>query len=261
VTPVADPGQEQDQTSDEAPLVAAASRGDTVAFNRLVLRYQDVVYTLCFRLTGNPDDAADAAQEAFISSYRHIGSFRGGVFRSWLLRIAANCCYDLHRWRKRRPADSLDSNPDDDEAATDPEDAGPGPEALALQRELADVVQAGLLQLPADQRLAVVLCDLYGFDYQAIASTTRVELGTVKSRINRGRRRLRDHLLANRELLPPAYRLTEEQAEMRERPAGAGDLSPSAPSGSSGAASGTASALPDRSNGPDLSDRRARPTT
>jgi RNA polymerase sigma-70 factor (ECF subfamily) len=197
----------------DAPLVAAAARGDTVAFNRLVLRYQDQAYTLCYRLTGNADDAADATQEAFLSAYRHIAELRGGTFRSWLLRIAANCCYDLHRQRRRRPTDSLDQRQVDestDSAPLEIADPAIGPEDLALRGELESVVQASLLTLPEDQRLAVVLCDLYGFDYQAISAMTAVELGTVKSRINRGRRRLRDYLLTQRELLPSAYRLREE---------------------------------------------------
>jgi RNA polymerase sigma-70 factor (ECF subfamily) len=198
---------------DDGPLAAAAVGGDTAAFNRLVLRYQDQAFTLCYRLTGNAEDAADATQEAFVAAYRHIRDYHGGSFRAWVLRIAANSCYDLHRTRRRRPADSLD-----EPASGDPEDAGVprevadpaiGPEDLALRRELESVVQAGLLTLPKDQRLAVVLCDLQGFDYQAIGAMTGTELGTVKSRINRGRRRLREYLLAQRELLPDAYRLRE----------------------------------------------------
>ncbi len=197
---------------DDGPLVAAAARGDTAAFNRLVVRYQDQVYTLCYRLTGNADDAADAAQEAFLSAYRHVREVRG-VFRAWVLRIAANCCYDLHRARSRRPADSLDrptAGGEAESSARDVTDPAIGPEEVALKGELERVVQAGLLALPEDQRLAVVLCDLYGFDYQSIGDMLGTELGTVKSRINRGRRRLRDHLLAQRELLPSAYRLKEE---------------------------------------------------
>jgi RNA polymerase sigma-70 factor (ECF subfamily) len=200
---------------EDSPLVAAAARGDTPAFNRLVLQHQDQVYTLCYRLTGNAEDAADAAQEAFLSAYRHVREVRG-VFRSWLLRIAANACYDLHRARGRRPADSLDQPVGNageggaGMATRDVADPAFGPEELALHGELERVVQAGLLTLPEDQRLAVVLCDLHGFDYQAISDLTGAELGTVKSRINRGRRRLRDYLLAERELLPAAYRLREE---------------------------------------------------
>ena len=198
---------------DDGPALAAARHGDAVAFNRLVLRYQDSVYSLCARLTGNAEDAADAAQEAFLSAYRNLGGFRGGSFRSWLFRIAANCAYDTLRQRKRRPADSLDRPRADDGEGETPAlalpDPGAGPEAATLRRELEALIQRGLLTLPEDQRLAVVLCDLFGYDYAAIATDTGVELGTVKSRINRGRRRLRDFLLTHRELLPASYRPTE----------------------------------------------------
>jgi RNA polymerase sigma-70 factor (ECF subfamily) len=200
---------------DDGPALAAARRGDTVAFNRLVLRYQNAVYSLCARLTGNAEDAADAAQEAFLSAYRNLEGFRGGSFRSWIFRIAANCAYDTLRQRRRRPADSLDRPRGEDGAgeadapALALPDPGPGPEGAALRRELEALIQRGLLTLPEDQRLVVVLCDLFGYDYATIAADTAVELGTVKSRINRGRRRLRDYLLAHRELLPAPYRPTE----------------------------------------------------
>ncbi len=205
--PVADP-------VDDRPAVALAQSGDVASFNRLVLRHQDAVYTLCYRLTGNSHDAADVAQEAFFSAFRHIADFRGGVFRAWLLRIASNACHDLHRTRKRRPTDSLDvaRDSEDDTPRQDVEDDDPGPEAEALRLELGGVIQRGLLTLAEDQRLALVLCDHYGYDYAAIAEITSVELGTVKSRINRARRRLRDFLLSDpeyRELLPERYRLSD----------------------------------------------------
>ena len=199
----------------EDPL-ARAQRGDRVAFNQLVIRHQDAIYTLCYRLTGNAEDAADATQEAFLSAYRHISDFRGGAFQGWLLRIASNACHDLHRYRKRRPAVSLDAPPlsaegDTDAPGRDVADSSAGPEGAALSGELAGALQAGLLELPEDQRLTLTLCDQYGYDYQAIADLTQVELGTVKSRINRARRRMRDFLRArHRELLPDDYRLSKE---------------------------------------------------
>jgi RNA polymerase sigma-70 factor, ECF subfamily len=206
----ADPETAEDDP--DSQVVAQARGGDTAAFNRLVLRYQDAVYTLCYRLAGNGDDAADAAQEAFLSAYRHLADFRGGAFRSWLLRIAANACHDVHRRRRRRPAESLTQDrEEEDSAERDVADGAPGPEAAALSGELGALLQRGLLALPADQRLALVLCDQYGYDYAAIAAITEVELGTVKSRINRARRKLRDFLVSDpirRELLPDAYRLS-----------------------------------------------------
>lgn len=196
---------------DERETVARAQGGDRGAFNQLVIRHQDAVYTLCYRLTGNAEDAADATQEAFLSAFRHIAEFRGGAFAGWLLRIASNACFDLHRYRRRRPATSLDAPPParDDAPTRDVEDEAPGPEREALRGELADLIQAGLLELPEDQRLALVLCDQHGYDYQSIADVTAVELGTVKSRINRARRKMRDFLQRHRELLPDAYRLSE----------------------------------------------------
>jgi RNA polymerase sigma factor (sigma-70 family) len=198
---------------DERETISRAQTGDRLAFNQLVIRHQDAVYTLCFRLTGSPEDAADATQEAFLSAFRHIKDFRGEVFVGWLLRIASNACYDLHRYRKRRPAESLDAPPPsgEDAPSRDVPDDALGPESEALRGELSEAIQAGLLDLPEDQRLALVLCDQYGYDYQTIAEITSVELGTVKSRINRARRKMRDFLRGQgrMELLPDPYRLSE----------------------------------------------------
>ena len=171
--------------NDDAALVALAQSGDRAAFNRLVVRYQDRVYGLCWRLTGDPDTADDAAQETFIAAYRHLQDFRGGSFPAWLMRIATRQCYDVHRRRQRRPSVSLDrpGRPNDETegpAATLP-DPQPGPEAAAEGRELAAVLQAGLLTLPPDQRTALTMCDVLGYDYQTIADSTQVPLGTVRS--------------------------------------------------------------------------------
>jgi RNA polymerase sigma factor (sigma-70 family) len=200
----------QSETEFDLELVRSARDGNITAFNQLVLRHQDTVYTLCYRLSANAEDAADATQDAFLSAFRNLDSFRGHNFRAWLLRIAANACYDLHRHRKRRLATSLDATSDasDGEPVVDPYDPSPGPEGIAVQHELGELLQAGLMALPEDQRLAIVLCDLHGFDYQSIADTCGVELGTVKSRINRARRRLRDFLSPYRELSPVTKRPT-----------------------------------------------------
>lgn len=195
--------------SDDSRLVQQAQGGDLAAFNRLVLRHQDHVYRLCLRLLGDPDGADDAAQETFIAAYEHLGAFRGGSLRAWLLRTASRRCYDVHRRRGRRPTTSLDrpAQPGASEtvvaAVPDPQ---AGPEASAERHELEAMLQQGLLALPEEQRTALTLCDVLGYDYQAIADIMEVELGTVKSRINRGRRRMRDHLAGHRELLPDPYR-------------------------------------------------------
>jgi RNA polymerase sigma-70 factor (ECF subfamily) len=139
------------------------------------------------------------------------------AFRNWLLRTAANTCYDVHRRRRRRPVTPLEGGGDtQDETGRAPVEGGspaarladpnPGPEERVVQSELEALVQRALLALPVDQRTALVLCDVYGLDYQSIAAATDVELGTVKSRLNRARYRLRDLLLEHRELLPDRYR-------------------------------------------------------
>jgi len=179
---------------EESRLVARSRQGDLQAFNSLVEMYQGITYNLCLRLLGSPEAAEDATQEAFLSAFRHIADFRGGSFRSWLLRIAANAATDELRRRRRRPQIPLESAPDGEGPAYQVADSSPGPEAVALRREVIRQVEAGLLTLPGDQRLAVVLSDVQGLSYDEVAQVTGATLGTVKSRISRGRERLRRYL-------------------------------------------------------------------
>lgn len=196
---------------DEQELIATAKQGDVASFNQLVHRYETRVFNLCYRMLADPDIAADAAQDTFLSAFRHIHTFRGGSFRSWLLRIATNTCYDVLRARKRRPLLSLDQSNDSEEARADREPVDPreSPDETVLRRELAHAIQDALSCLPDDQRLVVILCDIQGMSYQEIATITNQNLGTVKSRLSRGRARLRV-LLRERELLPTRYRHKDE---------------------------------------------------
>ena len=196
-----------DSSVDEASLIAAAQQGRIDAFNDLVLAYQHQVYNLAYRILGDPASAADATQETFISAYHHIAEFRGGSFRSYLLRIAANACYDELRRRQRRPATSLEDWDVDEEANPTLVNGSEGPEEHAERKEVARVIQACIEALPADQRMTLVLSDVEGLSYEEIAETTDVALGTVKSRLARARGRLRDCLRAHGELLPAGYRL------------------------------------------------------
>jgi RNA polymerase sigma-70 factor, ECF subfamily len=199
---------------DELEFIARSQRGDVSAFNQLVLLYQQAVYTLNLRMLGDRDVAADVTQETFIAAFRAIQSFRGTSFRAWLLRIASNQSCDHWRRTHRHPVDSLESLTDEDEpyatgvvsllAATGRE---VNPEEALLDRELQDAIQRGLASLPLDQREAVVLCDIEGLSYEEIALATQTTLGTVRSRIARGRARLRVYLQQHRELLPGKYRL------------------------------------------------------
>lgn len=192
---------------EEQRLVTAAQRGDVESFNTLVRLYEGRVYNLSYRMLGDADSAADAAQDAFFSAFRNLRSFRGGSFRSWMLRIATNTCYDQLRARKRRPATSLDQEADDDDAASPLQiaDTTAAPDDLALRRELAVAIHQALGTLPDEQRLIVILSDIEGLAYEEIAQITNTNLGTVKSRLSRGRARVREVLKAG-ELLPSKYR-------------------------------------------------------
>ena len=183
------------ETWDEAALVQRAQKGNLDAFNALILHYQTQVYNLAWHLLHDGAAADDATQEAFISAYKGLAKFRGGSFRSWLLRIAANACYDELRRRKRRPSTSFDDFGDVDEDANPAlVNGGEKPEEYAQRREMAHVLQVGIDTLPADQRITLVLSDVQGMNYQEIAETMEVSLGTVKSRLARARSKLRDYL-------------------------------------------------------------------
>ena len=192
---------------DEPQLISASQAGDLQAFNMLVEHYQNRLYALAYRMLGDPEAAADATQDAFLAAYRNIRRYRGGSFIAWLLRIATNACYDQLRTRKRRPQISLDAvEPDADEAPRQFTDSGESPDERILRDELAREIERRLQELPDDQRLAVILSDIQGYSYDEIAAATGWPLGTVKSRLSRGRTHLRDALRAG-ELLPAYYRL------------------------------------------------------
>jgi RNA polymerase sigma factor (sigma-70 family) len=201
--------------------IAHARAGDVAAFNTLVERFQQAAYRVALRMLGDGDAAADATQEAFIAAYRAIGRFRGGSFRVWLLRIVTNHCLDVWRARKRRPVASLDTllAPGDDDTGPDAElsaalvDRAWDPVELAERRELREFMQQALLALPEEQRIIVILCDVEGMSYEEIALITGVNLGTVKSRLARGRARLRGLLLRHPELLPASFRHTPKTGQ------------------------------------------------
>jgi RNA polymerase sigma-70 factor (ECF subfamily) len=196
---------------DEVDIIKQAQTGNLSAFNQLVMAYQGTAYNVAYRVIGNRDAAADATQDAFLKAYKAIKQYQGGSFRSWLLRIVTNTCYDQLRYKSRRPTTSLDDlteNPDDhsDRLISQTE----RPEERVLRRELNQLIQIGIDTLPDDQRLVLVLSDVQGFSYQEIAEIIDQPLGTVKSRLSRGRRRLRDFLWTQQELLPNQFRLNDE---------------------------------------------------
>lgn len=186
-----------------------AVAGDLEAFNQVVLRYQSQVYNQAYRIIGEPDAAADATQEAFISAYRKLHTYRGGSFTSWLLRIVSNACYDEYRRRKRQPVIPLtpeNSQGEEMDTASWLEDPGETPEQNAERVELSRAIQHCLDNLDLDFRTVVVLVDIQGEDYRAAAEITDSPLGTVKSRLARARKSMQDCLKAFKELLPPGLR-------------------------------------------------------
>lgn len=201
---------------DEAALILAARQGDLDAFNRLVLAYQDLVFSQAYRMLGEMATAEDATQDAFIAAFRHLGTYRGGSFKAWLLRIVTNTCYDELRRRKRRPTTALEPLDEDDEEVESPHwlaDPGESPEQAAERAELAQALQHCLGDLPAEFRSVVILVDVQGLDYLEAAQAVGSPLGTVKSRLARARLRLRDCLQGFWELLPASLRLVEEESE------------------------------------------------
>lgn len=195
---------------DEIALIQAARDGDLDSFNRLVLAYQDLVYNQAYRMIGEEESADDATQNAFISAYNHLGSFRGGSFKAWLLRIVTNACYDELRRRKRRPTIPLEPLDDAGEEVESPSwivDPADHPEEQVQRIELQNAIQHCLDKLPDDFRSAVVMVDVQGLDYSEAAESIGTPIGTIKSRLARARLRLRDCLNGFAELLPTGVRL------------------------------------------------------
>jgi len=199
-----------EHSSDENQLIAKSKRGDVESFNMLVLRYQDYIYSIAYRIMGEADGAADVAQDTFLTAYRKLTSFRGGNFKAWLARIATNACYDELRKQKRRPQDYLEEMPgsemyDEPPIAAD----APNPEQEAQRADLNRALQDCIGGLSTDQRMVLVLCDVQSMSYQEVADNLGAELGTVKSRLSRARLAMRRCLQAVQELLPDEFRLTE----------------------------------------------------
>ena len=194
---------------DEQALIASARKGDARAFNQLILSYQGMVYNVAYRILADADAASDATQDAFLSAFKAIHKFRGGSFKAWLLRIVTNACYDQLRLKQRRPTSSLDDLTSETDYFYHLRDPAEQPGEFAERQELNRAIQAGVKTLPMDQRIVLVLSDIQGLSYQEIVEATGLSLGTVKSRLSRGRAKLRDYLWQQRELLPAHYRLTD----------------------------------------------------
>ena len=178
-------------------IVQQVLEGNTNAFEELVLEYEKKVYNVALRILGNSEDAADMTQEAFIKAFNSLSGFRGdSKFSVWLTRIVSNLCLDFLRSRSRRPTVSLSVEDDEgDDVQLDIADVSQSPELL-LERSLTrESVRRGLKALPEDYREILLLREIQGLSYDEIAAALNIEVGTVKSRIFRGRKKLCDYLI------------------------------------------------------------------
>lgn len=169
--------------------------GDRSAFESLVTENQDKVYSLALRMTRNPEDALDAAQEVFLKAYTYLASFRGeSRFSVWLYRLTYNQCLDMARSKKRRAVISITAQ-NDDEEDMDFADDRPGPQALAESSELRMKIAAMVNELPEEQRQVFILREFNDYDYSTIAQELGINIGTVKSRLARARKKIADSLI------------------------------------------------------------------
>jgi RNA polymerase sigma-70 factor, ECF subfamily len=183
--------EEPDGPQGTAVFDATGDKSTMPSWDELVRQHADRVYRLAYRLSGNQHDAEDLTQETFIRVFRSLQNYQPGTFEGWLHRITTNLFLDMVRRRARIRMESLpedyDRVPADD----------PNPEQIYYDSRLGPDLQAALDSLPPEFRAAVVLCDIEGLSYEEVAGTLGVKLGTVRSRIHRGRQALRDYLAAH----------------------------------------------------------------
>lgn len=173
-------------------LIRRAMDGDADAFEQLVLAHQKQVYNLCLRLSGNPDDACDLSQEAFLRAWRSLRQYQfGAEFSTWLYRLTQNVCIDFLRWQKRQKTVPLQMEDESGETERPLPDPAPGPEEQAQSSELRQTLMAAIQQLPADYRDILVLRAVDDLPYEQIAELLGLKLGTVKSRLARARLQLK----------------------------------------------------------------------
>ena len=181
--------------NEEKIWIDAAREGDQHAFEQLIGLYEKRVFALTMRMCRNPADAEEAAQEAFLSAWQGLKFFRGeSSFSTWLYRLASNACVDLMRKEGRHQA-AAGPSLNDEEVVLELPDEAPTPHALAERAELREQIEEGLAALPEEYREVLVLREIHQQSYDEISEILSLDLGTVKSRISRGRKKLRKFLL------------------------------------------------------------------
>ncbi|MEA4812425.1 MAG: sigma-70 family RNA polymerase sigma factor [Anaerolineaceae bacterium] len=197
----------------ENDLVERALKGDLQAFNDLVLMYQELAFNLAYRMLGSDAAAADATQEAVISMYRKLESYRGGSFKSWFLRIVSNECLDELRKMKRHPSLSIDQENEEgdiNESSVWLRDEGLSHEEHLGNQELEKALTHCLNNLDEKFKSVILLIDVSGENYETVASVVKVPIGTIKSRLARARQKMQECLQGFGELLPERFRLKSE---------------------------------------------------
>lgn len=199
-------------SSDEDQWIADARRGNADAFESLIHLHEKKIYGLCLRLCGNPEDAKEAAQEAFLSAWQGLPAFRGDAsFTTWLYRLASNACVDLLR-REKRSRNAAGPSLDDTLINFEPPDPGLGPQEHAERGELRQAVSDGLKTLSPEHREILILREIHQLSYDEISEVLDLDEGTVKSRINRARKQLRTFLIrgGNFSALSPSKQTEKE---------------------------------------------------
>lgn len=187
----------------ERQLVIDAISGDILSFQKLVEIHQKKIYNIVFRMINNEEDAKDLTQDILVKAYKNMDKFRlDSSFGTWLYRIATNTCLDELRKRKKKyieiplTIDDAESDKPLKEYAID----NKGPDVQVLKKERQRVISEAIKSLPPDYRKVIVLRDIQGFSYEEISKICDINIGTIKSRINRGRSQLRDQLMKYKEL-------------------------------------------------------------
>jgi RNA polymerase sigma-70 factor, ECF subfamily len=185
----------------EEKLIADAARGDLQAFNELVLIYQNMAFHHAYALLGDPAAAEDATQESFIKAFQAVGRFRGGSFRSWLFKIVTNTSYDMLRQSAHRSSQPLFPEDEHGEEIESPawiSDPAASVQAAVERDETTAEIYRKMEELPAVYRSVLTLIDMYEMDYEEAARVLNVPLGTIKSRLARGRLQMQNKLKSTR---------------------------------------------------------------
>jgi len=179
----------------EKELVRKSKNGDLEAFERLIMAYEKKIFNIAYRMTGNSEDAADIAQEVCIKIYKSIGNFKeNSSFGTWVYRITSNVCIDEIRKRKNSTVSLNVKNEDDEEFERAIENKDRLPDEIVEGREALNAIKKCILELTPEQRMVIILRDVRGHSYEEISSMLNINIGTLKSRLNRARSLLKDKL-------------------------------------------------------------------